>query len=110
MFPKLSFPLQCSFFITAHPPSHISMLVITPLLHRTSAVSLVVVGNFLSSQGRRSDALRLFTRAAAAAPRYAYPHSLRGAELALLDRREEAKQAYREAVAIDPRHYRSWYV
>jgi hypothetical protein len=71
-------------------------------------VSLVVAGNFLSSQGRREDALRCFARASQAAPRYAYPLSLSGAELALLDRREEARAAYRAAVTVDPRHYRSW--
>ena len=77
-------------------------------LLRHAAVTLVVTGNFLSFQRRRPDALALFARAAAAAPRYAYPHSLRGAELALLDRRGEARQAYRAALAVDPRHYRAW--
>ncbi|KAG8341614.1 putative Anaphase promoting complex cyclosome subunit 3 [Trypanosoma vivax] len=71
----------------------------------TSPITLCVAANAYSLQGEHKEAVCMLDRAVQVDREFAYAHTLRGYELLSLERKQEAKESFRNAVCIDSNHY-----
>lgn len=69
----------------------------------------IAVGNAFSLQSDHSAAVRFLQRATQLDPSCAYAYTLQGHELSMLNRTEQALQAFRIALRLDPRMYNAWF-
>lgn len=67
------------------------------------------VGNCFSLQKERQQAMMCFRRAIQINPAFPYAFALLGHELADCEQYDKAIQMYESAIAIDSRHYNSWW-
>jgi len=78
-------------------------------LERLSPEAWCAVGNSFSLQKDHYNAVKCFKRATQLNPKFAYAFSLEGHEHISNEEYDKAIHAYRSGVAVQRRHYNSWY-
>ena len=71
--------------------------------------SLYLLGVIAGDAGRLDESLTLFDQALASSPDFAEAHGNRAVALATLKRMDEAEQAFRRSLELDPRQVGAWF-
>jgi anaphase-promoting complex subunit 3 len=78
-------------------------------IDRLSPQAWCAIGNSFSLQREHEQALKCFKRSTQLDSSFAYGFTLQGHEYIANEEFEKALDAYRSAIAADPRHYNAWY-
>ncbi|KOS18743.1 Protein bimA [Escovopsis weberi] len=76
--------------------------------HPLAPQAWCAVGNLMSLQRCRGEAVRCFRRACRLSPRLPHSFSLLGYEYMEMEELADARAAFREALGVDARHYSAW--
>lgn len=87
--------------------SHLAQDAVT--LDRWAPQTWCVAGNCFSLQGEHEHAIKLIKRAIQLDSYFTYAHTLCGHEHFANENLDSALSCFRQAIAIDERHYNAWY-